>query len=158
MKTFAESQFIYCPLIWTFHSRRLNKKISSLHGKVLRKELLDEGVSFVVHFRDFQTLAVEINKHIHGNSQAIVEVFKINTTLPYILRIHNEFLIRVPKAVKYVTERMSFLSSNRLGFYCNIHIKYITYYILYIFRHLVSRDGLFCRRFLKLLSQQKINC
>ena len=30
MKTFAESQFGYCPLIWMFHSRTLNSKINHL--------------------------------------------------------------------------------------------------------------------------------
>ena len=29
IKSFVTSQFGYCPLIWMFHSRRLNNKISS---------------------------------------------------------------------------------------------------------------------------------
>ena len=29
MKTFIESQFNYCPLIWMFHSRQLNSKITN---------------------------------------------------------------------------------------------------------------------------------
>ena len=31
MKTFIESQFGYCPLIWMFHGRIVNKKINHLH-------------------------------------------------------------------------------------------------------------------------------
>ena len=31
MKSFVTSQFGYCPLIWMFHSRRLNNKINSIH-------------------------------------------------------------------------------------------------------------------------------
>ena len=31
MKTFIESQFNYCPLIWMFHSRTINNKINRLH-------------------------------------------------------------------------------------------------------------------------------
>ena len=31
MKTFTESQFNYCPLIWMFHSRTINNKINRLH-------------------------------------------------------------------------------------------------------------------------------
>ena len=80
-----------------FHSRRLNNKINNLHEKVLRivyshykstfQELLDKGTSFSVHHRDIQTLAIEMYKHIHGLSPAVMgEVFKINRTLPYILR------------------------------------------------------------------------
>ena len=36
MKSFVTSQFGYCPLIWMFHSRRLNNKINSVHGRALR--------------------------------------------------------------------------------------------------------------------------
>ena len=31
MKTFIQSQFNYCPLVWMFHSRTLNNKINKLH-------------------------------------------------------------------------------------------------------------------------------
>ena len=31
MKTFIESQFNYCPLIWMCHSRGLNTRINKLH-------------------------------------------------------------------------------------------------------------------------------
>ena len=30
MKAFVESQFGYCPLIWTFHSRGLNNKMNRI--------------------------------------------------------------------------------------------------------------------------------
>ena len=36
MKSFVTSQFSYCPLIWIFHSRRLNNKINSIHERALR--------------------------------------------------------------------------------------------------------------------------
>ena len=35
VKTFAESQFNYCPLIWMLHSRTLNNKINRLHERVV---------------------------------------------------------------------------------------------------------------------------
>ena len=31
MKRFIESQFGYCPLVWTFHGRIVKKKINHLH-------------------------------------------------------------------------------------------------------------------------------
>ena len=31
MKTFIQSQFNYCPLVWMFHNRTLNNKINKLH-------------------------------------------------------------------------------------------------------------------------------
>ena len=36
LRTFIESQFSYCPLIWMFHSMTLNNKINRLHEKALR--------------------------------------------------------------------------------------------------------------------------
>ena len=121
MKTLVESQFKYCPLIWMFHSRRLNNKINNVHEKALRiiysdykstfQEILDKVASFSVHHRNIQTLAIEIYKHIHGLSPAIMgEVFKINRILPYNLRTRNDFSSRVPKTVKYGTETISFLA------------------------------------------------
>ena len=121
MKTFAESQSNYCPLIWMFHSRRLNNKINNVHEKALSivysdyrstfQELLDKDASFSVHHRNIETLAIEIYKHIHGLSPAIMEeVFKINRTLPYNLRTQNDFSSKVPKTVKYGTEAISFLA------------------------------------------------
>ena len=35
-KTFIESRFGYCPLIWMFHSRRVNNKTNNLHERSLR--------------------------------------------------------------------------------------------------------------------------
>ena len=36
LKTFFESQFSYCPLLWMFCSRKLNHKINRLHERALR--------------------------------------------------------------------------------------------------------------------------
>ena len=35
-KAFLDSQFNYCPLIWMFHSRKLNSKINNLQERALR--------------------------------------------------------------------------------------------------------------------------
>ena len=104
-----------------FHCRRLNNKINNVHKKALRivssdyestfQELLDKDASFSVHHRNIQTLAIEICKHIYGLSPAIMgEVFKINRTLPYNLRINNDFSNRVPKTVKYGTKALPYLA------------------------------------------------
>ena len=121
MITFVESQFNYCPLIWIFHSRRVTIKSTMYTKKALRiaysdykstfQELLEKDGSFSVHHRNIQILATEICKHIHGLSPAIMgEVFKINSTLPQNLRIHNDFSSRVPETLKYETEAISFLA------------------------------------------------
>ena len=36
MKSFIESQFGYCPLIWMFHGRGLDNKINRIHERALR--------------------------------------------------------------------------------------------------------------------------
>ena len=36
MKTFVISQFNYCPLVWMFHSRKLNHRINSIHETPVR--------------------------------------------------------------------------------------------------------------------------
>ena len=120
MKAFIESQFNYCPLIWMFHSRTLNNKINRIHERVLRtvysdynssfNELLDKDGSFTIHQRNVQGLAIEIYKYLHGLSPAILnEVFKVNETIPYDLRMRNELYARNPKTVRYGTETISFL-------------------------------------------------
>ena len=121
MKAFIESQFNYCPLIWMFHSRSLNNKINRIHERALRtvysdynssfNELLDKDGSFTIHQRNVQSLATEIYKYLHGLSPAILnEVFKVNETIPYDLRMRNELYVRNPKTLRYGTETISFLS------------------------------------------------
>ena len=46
MKSFVTSQFSYCPLIWMFHSRRLNNKINSIHATALRITYQDNTSTF----------------------------------------------------------------------------------------------------------------
>ena len=36
MKAFVLSQFGYCPLVWMFHSRKLNHRINRIHERALR--------------------------------------------------------------------------------------------------------------------------
>ena len=68
MKTFIESQFNYCPLVWMFHNRRINKRINSLHERALRvvykdenltfEQLLEKDNSFTIHDRNLQKLSL----------------------------------------------------------------------------------------------------
>ena len=70
MKTFIQSQFNYCPLVWMFHNRMLNKKINKLHERALRivykndkltfQELLEKDDSVTIHQKNLQKLATEM--------------------------------------------------------------------------------------------------
>ena len=69
MKTFAESQFNCCPLIWMLNSRTLNHKINLLHERALSivssdykpsfNTLLEKDGSFSIHHRNIQSLSIE---------------------------------------------------------------------------------------------------
>ena len=75
-KSFFESQFKYCPLIWMFCSRKTNNKINKLHERALRvvhndndssfENLLERDHSFCIHHQNIQTLAIEMYKINYG--------------------------------------------------------------------------------------------
>ena len=70
MKAFICSQFGYCPLVWMFHSRKINNRINSQHERALRvvyrdykatfSELLSKDKSVTIHQRNLQLLTAEI--------------------------------------------------------------------------------------------------
>ena len=72
IKSFVESQFSYCPLIWIFCSRGINRKINHIHERALRltyddytasfEELLKRDKSVSIHHRNLQYLAIEMYK------------------------------------------------------------------------------------------------
>ena len=76
MKTFIESQFNYCPLIWMCHSRDPNQRINKLHDRALRvvyknskltfEQLLEKDELFTIHERNLQKLAIEMYKVKHN--------------------------------------------------------------------------------------------
>ena len=124
MKEFIESQCSYCPLIWTLHSRTLNNKSNRINERVLRtayydykssfNELLGKDCSFTIHQKNVQSLIIEINKYLHCLSPTILgEVFQVNETIPYDLRMRNELYFRNRKTVKYGTETIPFLSPKK---------------------------------------------
>ena len=46
MRTFIESQFNFCPLVWMCHSRELNHKINHLHERALRVVYKNSSLTF----------------------------------------------------------------------------------------------------------------
>ena len=107
LKSFIESQFNYCPLVWMFHGRKLNNKINRLHERALRivytndkssfEELLKTDNSVSIHHRNLQFLAVELYKSFHNLSPPIIkELFTKNSHVgSMVLRNMNVF--KIPK-------------------------------------------------------------
>ena len=72
MKTFVESQFGYCPLIWMFHSQKANSKINHLQERSLKivyngyipsfEDLLKKDKSLKSNHKNIQWLSIELFK------------------------------------------------------------------------------------------------
>ena len=92
MKTFVQSQFNYCLLIWMLQSRTLyNKTDVCLHKRALRtvysdykssfNTLLEKDSSFPIHNRNIQ-IVIEINKFLHDLCPAIMgDIIKLKKPL-----------------------------------------------------------------------------
>ena len=88
LKSFIESQFSHCPLVWMFCSRKMNRKINHIHERALRlvyndylssfEELLKKDKSISVHHRNIRCLAIEMYKVKHDLSPPFMkEIFEL---------------------------------------------------------------------------------
>ena len=115
-KTFVQSQFNYCPLVWMFHNRTLNNKINKLHEKALRivygndnssfQKLLNRDNSITIHHRNLQRLEMyKINNHISPLPMQELFAEKINT---YELRKMRCWESSNVRTVRYGTETIRY--------------------------------------------------
>ena len=118
MKSFIESQFSYCPLVWMFHSRTLNNRINKLHERGLRlvykdsqhtfEELLHKDQSFSIHHRNLQKLATEMYKAYNDLSPSLMQLIFPQRSIPYNLRNKNPFESTNVHTVYHGTETISY--------------------------------------------------
>ena len=119
MKSFITSQFIYCPLVWVFHSRKLNNEINAIHDRALRiaycakhstfQQLLENDNSVLIHHRNLQVLATEMFKvNINLSRDLMNDIFKKRTN-PYTLRRNDTFSIRQVNSIYQGTKSLLFL-------------------------------------------------
>ena len=83
MKSFIESQLLYCSLTWMFCRRKTNARISHVHERVLRivyrnnslcfDQLLQIDKSYNIHHKNIQTLAIELYKVKNNLSNQIMQ-------------------------------------------------------------------------------------
>ena len=120
LNAFITSQFSYAPVVWMFHSRKLNNRINRIHERAIRlvykdytssfDELLFKDNSFRIHHRNLQKLAIEIFKVKLGIAPDIMKnVFPIIEN-PYDLRNETKFKSRNVNTVRYGIETASFVA------------------------------------------------
>ena len=96
-KEFIISQFSYCPLVWMFHTEKLNSWIKSLQEKALRLihqdgnsffiELLNLDKSVSILCKNIKYLLTEIYKVKMGLSPRIMsDIFSLSENSSYNLR------------------------------------------------------------------------
>ena len=122
MKAFVQSQFGYCPLIWMFHSRGLNNKITRIHERTLRmtykdksstfQELLEKDKYVSMHHRNVQKLAIEIYKVLHSFSPPILNDIFVPVSRPYNFCRNDTLQRRRVNAIRHDTESILFLGPN----------------------------------------------
>ena len=96
MKSFIEAQFGYCPLVWMFHGRVLNRKINHLHEpslRILYKDsissfyvLLQKDHFFTIHYRTLKSLAIELHEMKEILSNEIMSSIFLPRLIKYNLR------------------------------------------------------------------------
>ena len=128
MKAFVSSQFSYCPLIWMFHSRKMEHRINSIHKRALKlvyqdspdltfQELLAKDKSVSVHQKILQLLATEIFKSKTGMSPELMNDILHFVERPYNLRSDYTIERKRDHTVYYGTESLSSLLPNCGIFY-----------------------------------------
>ena len=96
LRSFVEAQFGYCPLVWMFHGREINRKINHIHERSLHivyrdynsslKDLLKKDNSVCIHHRNIQSLVVELFNVTENLSNTIMRDIFPTRVLNYNLR------------------------------------------------------------------------
>ncbi len=118
MRTFINSQFQYCPLVWMFHSRKLHQKINKIQERTLRitfqdfessfEVLFEKDRSITVHQKNLQFLMTEMYKTKKDLNPVFMKEIFCEKDTQYYLRSRNEFSVPRIRTVKYGSESIRF--------------------------------------------------
>ena len=114
------SQFNYCPLVWMFHSRKLNHRINSITERALRItfqdykftffQLLQKDNSVAIHQRILQVLPTEIFKAKNNLSPETMKyVFELKEPSSSLCSKGNYFVRRNVKTTHYGIQSIKYL-------------------------------------------------
>ena len=120
MNSFIVSQFNYCPFVWMFHYRSVNKNITKIHERALRISYKDSCLNFQkllmkansVHSpQNLQLLATEIFKTQKSlNPSFMNKIFEEKDT-PYTVCSGRNILAPKPSTRRYRIENARFLGA-----------------------------------------------
>ena len=121
MKTFVESQFGYCPLIWIFHSSNVNSKINHLQERSLRivyndyitsfEDLKKKDNFFKIHHKTIQSLAIELLKIEKGIANPILyDIFPLRS-MDYNLRCQTDFSVSSANTTHFDLNSLRYFAS-----------------------------------------------
>ena len=122
MKSFIESQYSYCPLVWMFHDRNLNNKINRLNERTLRmlykddcsifNELLIKDGSVSVQNRNIHTVETEMYKSKHGLSPELLKYIFIERLYQGpAIRLYSDFVLPKVNTVHYGHDSLHYFGS-----------------------------------------------
>ena len=125
IKSFFESQFAYCPLVWMFCSRSLNGNINKLHERAMRilykdditnfQDLLIKDRSETIHDRNIKLLAIEMYKAANNISPSAIADFLPNKVIYHDTRNKSNFTREKVNSIHYGAESLRILGPKTLG-------------------------------------------
>ena len=109
MKSFIESQFAYCPLVWMCCDKTSDNRINHLHERALRtvyndnvstfEKLLEKDNSVTIHVRNLRILATELYKTKENLAAPIMHEIFEQRNIQYNLRSQTDFQLGSVKTV-----------------------------------------------------------
>ena len=117
MKAFVHSQFNYCPMVWMFHNRSLNKKINNIHNRALKiayktehlnfEELLEKDDAVTVHQKNLQKLATQMYKVKYKLSPTPMQELFTEKEYRYDLRNKRSWNMHTMRTLNYGIETIT---------------------------------------------------